>query len=275
MIGATWAIIEFTDLVFRGDGQVEEPWLYHIDVSDITRIEVAHEGSDIKFARDPASDQWMIEGDPSYPVFAYRWGGIPLLMGGPRVNRGLKTTIKDPGQYGLEPPETEVRVSDWAGNTFEFHLGIPTPDGENQYARLVGDDALYTVPASWAKVVNRLAYEPPWGRLFDLEIIQMTVVEITVGEESVVYFRDNEAWFVYPGAPPVDPLLSAPVADEWGDWLELIAAPRVDTIVDQRLADQRNRAAGGVRVRAARHPHSHRPPRPVHRRDPSGGGAAG
>jgi hypothetical protein len=238
MIGATWAIIEFTDLVYRGDPDPDEPWLFHIEPSDITRIEVAHKEDSIEFARDAASNQWMIIGDPSYPVFSYRWGGIPLLLSGPRVNRGLKETIDDGSQYGLDPPESVVRVSDFSGNTFEFHMGIPTPDGDNQYARLVGDHALYTVPSIWAQVINRLAFEPPWGRLFDLEIIQITVVEITAGDETTVYFLDNESWFVHSGPPPVDEAKAAPVSVEWADWLEILTSPRVDTIVDARLGDR-------------------------------------
>ena len=237
MIVSTWAIIEFTDLVFRGDSEPAEPWLYHIQETDITKIVVIHQGDAVEFSRDSGSHQWMIIGDPSYPVFLQRWGGIPLLLSGPRVNRGLKTTIDSPSQYGLDPPESIVRVSDWADNTFEFHLGIPTPDGQNQYARLVGDEALYTVPAVWGEVVNRLAYDPPWGRLFDIEIAQITVVEITSNDQTAVYYRDNAEWLVHPGPAPVDPLASAPVSEEWGQWLELIAAPRVDSIVDQRLAE--------------------------------------
>ena len=238
MIASTWAIIEFTDLVYREDAAPQEPWLYHFEVSDITGIEVTHKENAVKFGRDPASNQWLIIGNPDYPVFSQRWGGIPLLLSGPRVNRGLKQTIDDGSQYGLEPPESVVRVSDFAGNTFEFHMGIPTPDGQNQYARLVGDNALYTVPAIWAEVVNRLANEPPWGRLFDLAIPQITVVEITANDQTTVYFLDNERWFVYPGPPPPDPQTIAPVSDEWLPWLERLASPRVDTIVDARLADR-------------------------------------
>ena len=240
MIGATWAIIEFTDVVYRGEPEPDEPWLFHIEPSDITRIEVAYKEDSIEFARDGGSSQWLIIGDPSYPVFSQRWGGVPLLLSGPRVNRGLKTNIDDGSQYGLEPPESVVRVSDFAGNTFEFHMGIPTPDGDNQYARLVGDNALYTVPAIWAEVVNRLAHDPPWGRLFELEIPQITVVEITANDQTTVYYLDNvrQGWFVHPGPAPVDPEKSAPVSEEWADWLELLASPRVDAIVDPRLPDR-------------------------------------
>ena len=43
-------------------------------------------------------------------------------------------------------------------------MGKATPDNLNQYARLVGEDALFTVPIEWAQVVNRLANDPPVGR---------------------------------------------------------------------------------------------------------------
>ena len=237
MIGSTWAIIEFTDLVFRGESDPDKPWLYHMEETDITQIEVIHGDNSIEFSRDAGSNQWMIVDDPIFPVFAHRWGGIPLLLSGPRVDRGLKTTIDNPSVYGLDPPGTIVRVSDWAENMFEFHMGIETPDGENQYARLVGNDALYTVPAPWAQVIHRLADEPPWGRLFDVDTAIIRVVEIQVGDESGVYFLEGDQWLVSPGPPPVDLETSAPVSDDWAEWLSLLAAPRVDTIVEPRIED--------------------------------------
>lgn len=238
MIGSTWAIIEFTDVVFREERKPDEPWLYHIDETDITFIEVAHGGQSARYSRDSGSHQWRILGDPSYPVFQQKWGGTPLLLSGPRVNRGLKETIENPAVYGLDPPESVVRVQDWAGNTVEFHLGIPTPDGGNQYARLVGDDALYTLPAIWVEVVNRLADDPPYGRLFDLDIALITVVEVNARDRTAVYFVENGQWLVSSGTPPVDPATSAPASEEWLEWVELLASPRIDDIADQRLDDR-------------------------------------
>ena len=238
MIGATWAIIEFTDVVFRPEPDTDEPWLFRIDETEITFIEVIHDGQNAKYERDSGSHQWMIKGDPDVPVFQQKWGGTPLLLSGPRVNRGLKETIDDAAQYGLDPPESIVRVADWAGNTFEFHMGIPTPDGSNQYARLVGDEALFTVPSVWADVVNRLALEPPYGRLFDIELPQIWVVEVQVEDKTAVYFLENDLWLVHTGEPPVDPLVSPPVAVEWFVWLSRLAAPYIDTVVEQRLQDR-------------------------------------
>lgn len=236
--GGAWAIIEFTDIVSRGEVKEDEPWLYHIDEATITYIHVAHGEESVEYARDSGSHQWRILGDPSYPVFQQKWGGTPLLLSGPRVNRGLRETIDNPADYGLDPPESIVRVADWDGNSFEFHMGIPTPDGDNQYTRLVGDDALYTVPSVWADVVNRLALDPPYGRLFDLELEFITVVEVKAGDLTAIYFLEGNQWLVSEGPPPVDPLLAAPVSEEWPEWLATLAAPRIDEIVEQQLSDR-------------------------------------
>ena len=238
LAGGAWAIIEFTDLVSREEAPDDEPWLYHIDGNTLSNIEVTHGGTTVEFARDPGGHQWNILGDPSFPVFQQRWGGIPLIFSGPRVNRGLKKTIDDPAVYGLGPPETLVRVADMFGNTFEFHMGSPTPDGQNQYARLVGDNALYTVPSVWADVVNRLASEPPYGRMFDLETQFIRVVEVNAGESTSVYFLDGDQWLVGEGPPPIDPATAAPVSDEWPGWLSKLSAPRVDEIVEPQVDDR-------------------------------------
>lgn len=238
MIASTWAIIEFTDLVSRDEPDQQEPWLFKIDETDIAHIEVVYQDETVEFARQPGSHKWEIVGDPNYPVFQERWAGTTLLLSGPRVNRGLAQTIEDPAQYGLEPPESIVRVTDIVGNSFEFHMGSPTPDGNNQYARLVGDESLYTVPSIWAEVVNRLAYDPPYGRLYRVDIAQVTVVEVKADDQTAVYYLGNEGWLVQAGPPPVDPEQSAPVSGEWAIWLDILTSPRVDTIVDLQLPDR-------------------------------------
>ena len=210
--GGAWAIIEFTDIVSRDEVEEQKPWLYHIDEGTISYIQVTHGGKSAEYARDSGSHQWMILGDPEYPVFQQKWGGTPLLLSGPRVNRGLRETITNPSEYGLDPPESIVRVSDWAGNIIEFHMGIPTPDGANQYTRLVGDDALYSVPSVWADVINRLALDPPYGRMFDLDLQFITVVEVTAGDSTAVYFLEGGQWLVWDGPPPVEIETAAPVS---------------------------------------------------------------
>jgi hypothetical protein len=165
LLVAVLLIFGGTFLVVRLTGTEEKPpdnpWLYKVDDEDIVFISVSHAGQTVSYDKKPGSEQWFIQGNPPVQVVQTKWSGTPLLLSGPQVNRQLAITIENPATYGLEPPATRVIVTVRTGLTYEFHMGNPTPDGQNQYARLVGDKTLFTVPEIWARVINKLATEPP------------------------------------------------------------------------------------------------------------------
>jgi len=160
IFGGTFLVIQFTR---TEETTLTQPWLYKIDDNSIVHIEVSNSGQKAVYDKRPGSTCWFIvEGDQRLPVYLKKWSGSPLLLSGPRVNRKLGDTIEDPAQYGLEPPLSVIRVTERSNIVYEFHIGSVTPDGENQYTRLVGSPALFTVPQIWAGVINRLALEPPY-----------------------------------------------------------------------------------------------------------------
>jgi hypothetical protein len=213
------------------------PWLYRIDEGDIVALEFTYQGEEISYFRSPASFDWYItseiEGSPDIPVFQQKWGGTPLLLSGPRVTRPLSDTIEDPAAFGLDPPETAVKVFDRYGNMIEFHLGVPTPDNVNQYARLVGEDALFTVPIEWAQVVIRLAADPPVGRLYEIDPRTVLLVQFFRGEEITRYIIDETTgnWFL----DGETPLLLDP--RPWSESLLMLMNPRTDLILAHGIDD--------------------------------------
>ena len=167
------------------------------------------------------------------PVFQQRWGGTPLLLSGPRVTRPLSETIDNPAEFGLEPPETSVKIFDRTGNEVEFHLGIATPDNQNQYARLVGDDTLFTVAIEWAQVVNRLAIEPPFGRLYEIEPRDVVLVQFFRGEVTTRYGIEDVTgrWML-----DAEPLIAVDPG-AWAESLVMLSNPRVDQIIAHDIDD--------------------------------------
>ncbi len=234
IFGGTFLVLRFTDSNEFEEGR---PWLYRIDESDIVALELNYQGEEIAFFRSPASLDWYIAGEPGVspdiPVFRQRWGGTPLLLSGPRVTRPLSVAIENAASFGLEPPETSVTVFDRYGNTIEFHLGIPTPDNENQYARLVGDDNVFTVPIEWAQVVNRLAFDPPVGRLYRIDVRDVLLVQFFRGEESTKYVIEDGTgrWFLDGETPQlVD-------QEVWAEALLDLLSPRLDQILAHNIVD--------------------------------------
>ena len=166
LFGGTFLVFKFRD-TGRSDPGV--PWLYRIDDGDIVHIQATNDGKTVDYDRKPGSNTWLIQGeDRDYSIFLDKWSGTPLLLSGPKVDRVLAESTDNLAAYGLDPPESIIKVTERSGVTYEFHMGATTPDQENQYTRLVGDPQLFTVTEIWARVINRLALEPPYARVYNL-----------------------------------------------------------------------------------------------------------
>jgi hypothetical protein len=232
IFGGTFLVFQFRD-----DGRPRDPdrWLYRIDDSSIVHIEVTNGGKTGVYDRKPGSNTWLIQGeDRDYPVFLDKWGGTPLLLSGPKVDRILAEGVENLSSYGLDPPESIVKVTERSGVTYEFHMGITTPDERNQYTTLVGNPELFTVTEIWAQVINKLALEPPYARIYNLgekDIIihigvdhdgQIVDYERKVLEDKWEIFGDKEGvaareeWLtILPDVeqPPIPSPLEAETAD--------------------------------------------------------------
>ena len=228
-----------TALVVRqsrsGGGITDEPWMFRMDESALVNITVSAGGQTVEYARKPGGSTWFIQQEPEVPVFMAKWGGTPLLVSGPRVNRVLGGTIDNPASYGLDPPETAVTVVQRGGQSFEFHLGFNTPDDKNQYARLVGDPKLFTVPAIWGFVITRLALEPPYPRLFNLDEENLIFIEVTYNGETVSYANrirgGGREWVVLQDTEvPVD-------LDKWADIPARVSFSEVYNVLADEIED--------------------------------------
>ena len=224
IFGGTFLVVRFTG---GEDAPEQRPWLYRMNDDSIVHIAVSRGGQTVDYERKPGGGDWYILGDPEIPVFDQKWGGTPLLFSGPRVSRVLSSEIKNPPSFGLEPPSTRVIVTDRNSNSVEFHLGNQTPDARHHYARLVGDPALFTVPEIWARVVNELATEPPYLRLFQIDGETLVLIEVSNNGGSATYQKnlDSGQWIIQ-GATEV------PVFQEkWGETPQILSGPRAEQLV--------------------------------------------
>jgi len=149
-------------LIFELQRQPERPpaapWFYDISTEDITNISVTFEGQRQAFA---ITDQGWVFEDTGEPVDVDRWGGITLLLSGPRTTRVVEEQFDNPAQYGLDPPQSYITVRLKGGRQIDILLGDKTPDGIKHYAQVVGYDPLFLIHSSWGDVLNRLVTEPP------------------------------------------------------------------------------------------------------------------
>ena len=181
---------------------VQLPWLWKVGLEDITNITVTHEGDTVSYGS--RGDDWVIEDGNDTPVFMDKWSGMTLILSGPRPDRILSTTVEDPAKYGLDPPATVVNVTDRSGQTVDFQLGDPTPDGENRYIWM-STGGLSTIPNIWGEVVAKLVTQPPYPPPFlsTLDIDRIGAFVITKEGEIASYAIVQDEWLIS-GTNPVD-----------------------------------------------------------------------
>ena len=230
LFGGTFLVVRFTGPDEPVD---DEPWLFRLDDGTINRIVVSHNDQRVNYDKNPASLLWFILGDQGLPVNFEKWAGTPLLLSGPRVNRVLADTIDDPVSYGLDPPETIVEVTESGGQGFEFHMGFPTPDEVNTYARLVGFPQLFTVPTSWSDVISRLATEPPFPRLYVIEQNDIRDIQVISDGRTVDYHKDLLTRQFYIEGDTQVPLSP----EKWDAALGLISFPQVVEVLSEDVGD--------------------------------------
>ena len=191
--------------------QVEEeeeqpPWFYNLDISDLTRIHIkdGEENASFHLGED---NVWRI-GDPDgIPVGLERWGGITLLLTGPRSRRLLDEQPAELVPYGLDDPPTVIEVDLKDGRSINVLLGLTTPDGQNDYARVDGFPQVFTVFTGWRESLTKLIEDPPYPEWFyNAEAKTINRFELFTQEGFLSLIREGDEWhFNDDEAATVDP----------------------------------------------------------------------
>lgn len=146
----------------RGPEKVSLPQeqFYLVDLEDIQRLEVDYRGKKENFFKD-AEGTWRFDTAAKPPVNMNRWGGITLLVSGPRYERVISTQATDLARYGLQDPPLTVKADMKDLGRITIRVGDKTPDGQNAYAIFQDERAIHLIASDWGDVIGRLVTEPP------------------------------------------------------------------------------------------------------------------
>ncbi len=140
------------------------PYFYRLDDTDITNVSIVagDDAVSMHVREEDGRNRWYFDEPGDIPVDHNRWGGITVLLGGPRTQRVLKQEFGDPAAYGLDDPQMKIQVTLRDASIVALHFGNETPDGGAHYAYSPGMPQLQLVDSSWGNVLARLATEPPF-----------------------------------------------------------------------------------------------------------------
>jgi len=136
------------------------PWVYSMDDDALIAIDISYQGKSVSFRRDD-NLRWHFDRPDGPPVNLQRWGGIPLLLSGPRSRRVVTQQAEDLAPYGLASPQMVITLG-FGGPPLEILVGDKTPDGKGYYMQVRGYPTIYVVDYTWGDVIARLVTEPPY-----------------------------------------------------------------------------------------------------------------
>ena len=199
IILVSWFSI-FGVLVLKSDigsekNEEQITYFYRISSGDITNISIRNQDKALSWRL--IDNTWYFDNMDGIPTDSYRWGGIIDLLQGPQLYRTISENIDDKSKYGLENPSTEISIFLASGDKRTLFIGDSTPDLQNNYAYLEGDNKLVMVDSTWKGVLARLVDEPPYPKwmykLNEEEILE--VIVINDNEIKKAYTLKSDGWY--------------------------------------------------------------------------------
>ena len=224
--------------VFKVGDEPREPsdafWFYKVAEADIETISIKTESVEQSFSiRDGLG--WYFTGEQQPQVDLSRWGGVTLVLSGPRARRVLTEGVDDLKIYGLDPPSTTLGLHLRGDRKLTMYLGDLTPDGSGYYATQEDDDNLYVIESVWGKVLRRLAFEPPYPHWFyRFDSSRVLYLAVTKGEKTSDFVKDGASFaswrFADPDRSPIDPI-------RWAEIVPLLDGPPSLGILKEKIDD--------------------------------------
>jgi hypothetical protein len=222
-------------LVQSGTGNEAEektPWFYNVDQQDIRKISITRYNDRAVFYLDN-DYRWKFEDPETLPVGIDKWGGITLLLSGPKVHRTLvdqEPTDLEP--YGLASPSSSVEIELTQARNVRILLGDKTPDLTNQYAQVYGYPQVFTIYSGWGDIFSRLITEPPYPHWY-YNIYPSVINEILVKSSAIEFgvAKSADGW-VPTGSQDI-----TITNEDIGEILASMTKPKLQEIVEFASSD--------------------------------------
>ena len=258
---AVGALVYFNPFQSDPEPEDDSPWFFQLAEEDIESIEVLHAGQTVSFVKtDVEHYLWEFVDPAGIPPDRNRWGGITLLLSGPKTRRDLTpqdVIIDDPAEYGLDQPATIVKVGLTLDRYLEFRLGHETTDGYHHYGQVSGFPQLFIVADSWGDVIARLAVEPPiprwWVEHTSDDIVEVNIYDggrFTEGTRTLTFdYDEDDGWTVRLRPDDED---KTPVDEErWNEVQPLLGRP-LGVAVAVPFVDDRDTTPWGIDEQSSR-----------------------
>lgn len=143
--------------------QEEQPGIWSVEEEKVQHITIRlpREKKQISFFQDK-NECWRFDDETEHPVDTKRWGGIVILVSGPKSKRMIAEKVEDLGEYGFSDPQMVVVLGvRGRKDPLEILFGDRTPTKDQFYVKLEHSAPVYIINSIYCEVLMRLVLEPP------------------------------------------------------------------------------------------------------------------
>jgi hypothetical protein len=146
-----------------GQKQEARPEIWSVDEAKIHHITIRlpHQKKMIACFQDK-EEHWRFDDASRQAVDLKRWGGIVILVSGPKSKRLIAEKVGDLGEFGLTDPQMIVTLGvKGRKDPLEILFGGLTPGEDHYYVKLKHSAPVYLIHSTYVQVLMRLVLEPP------------------------------------------------------------------------------------------------------------------
>ena len=146
-----------------GQKQEARPEIWSVDEGKIHHITIRlpHQKKRIAFFQDK-EEHWRFDDETKQAVDLKRWGGIVILVSGPKSKRLIAEKVGDLVEFGLTDPQMAVTLGvKGRKDPLEILFGGQTPEEDHYYVKLKHSPPVYLIHSTYVQVLMRLVLEPP------------------------------------------------------------------------------------------------------------------
>jgi Domain of unknown function (DUF4340) len=177
------------------------PAILKLDSSAVTKLELKNKDAEPIVLDKNSSGAWQIDRPKPIPADQSTVSGAVSSLASLSSERLVEDKVSDEKQFGLDPPATEIDITEKDNKTQKLLMGDATPTGNALYAMLAGDPRLFTMPTYEKASIDKSLNDFRDKRLITIDSDKMSRIDLVRKNQEIEFGRRKDEWQILKPKP--------------------------------------------------------------------------
>lgn len=192
LAAALWWSNKKEDEKAKAPAEDKTPKILVLKEADIAGVDIKKRSGETTSLSKSDSGVWSVTAPKPLAADQSAVGSITSAVNNLSADRIIDDNATDLASYGLAPAADEVVFKMKDGKTKTLLIGDSNPTGNDVYAKVAGDNRLYTMASSSKTTFDKESKDLRDKRLLTFDQDKATRVELNAKKESVEFGRINQ-----------------------------------------------------------------------------------